>query len=180
MTTYYTGRGDSGTSNILGGSAMGKDDPVFDAIGEMDELNSFIGISLLYVTDNMIVKDLTEIQDNIFSISAMLANINGSVTIGKLKVPSTEMLEREIARIGATLPELKEFVLPRGGKSASYLHAARAIARRAERKLVSFRKIREFDDGIIKYVNRLSSFLFVAALYVNNSEHVSERNPDYK
>ncbi|MDE1871142.1 MAG: cob(I)yrinic acid a,c-diamide adenosyltransferase [Candidatus Micrarchaeota archaeon] len=179
MTLYYTGRGDGGSSNLIGGPPIAKDDPVFDIIGDMDELNSFIGVAMLYVNDTAIMRDLTTIQDDIFSISAMLANMRGSTSIEKLRVPETKMLEDEMARLGKSLPELRKFVLPGGSRPSSYLHVARAIARRVERRLVAFRKVHELDNGMVKYANRLSSFLFVAALYMNSEESISEKNPEY-
>ncbi|MGD0510502.1 MAG: cob(I)yrinic acid a,c-diamide adenosyltransferase [Candidatus Micrarchaeaceae archaeon] len=179
MTIYYTGNGDKGKSGLIGGALLDKDDTLFDLIGNIDELNSYIAVCLLHVEDKQIIEDLDLIQDNLFSISAVVANSQNSHEISKVKVPTPELIEKEIARMGADLPELKKFVIPAGCAASSHLHVARAIARRTERNLVRFAKAHGSDLGLSPYMNRLSSFLFVSALYINHTAKVEERNPRY-
>lgn len=179
MTTYYTGKGDHGSSNSIGGARLYKDDTLFNILGDMDELNSYIAVSLLYIKEKKIRKDLDLIQDQLFSISAILASTYSNANIKKVRVPGVGTLESEINRLDKELPELRKFVIPGGSKASSYLHVARAIARRVERKLVSFSKKHRLDDGILKYANRLSSFLFVAALYMNHVDKIKEKSPRY-
>lgn len=179
MTTYYTGKGDEGSSSPIGGAKLYKDDTLFNILGDIDELNSYIAVSLLYINDKEIRKDLDLVQDQLFSISAILASTYSNADIKKVKVPDVNILESEIARMDKELPPLKKFVIPGGGQAASYLHFARALARRVERKMVSLNKEHKLDDGMLKYANRLSSFLFVAALYANHKEKIKEKNPTY-
>lgn len=179
MTLYYTGKGDKGKSGVIGGASLDKDDALFDLVGNIDELNSYIAVCLLHVEDKQIKEDLDIIQDNLFSISAIIANSQNSHEISKIKVPTPELIEKEIARMGEQLPELTKFVMPGGCAASSHLHVARAIARRTERKLVSFAKAHGSDLQLSPYMNRLSSFLFVSALYLNHENKVEERNPKY-
>ncbi len=179
MTVYYTKRGDGGTSSAMGGDLLYKDDILFDILGDMDELNSCIAVSLQYIRKPEIKKDLHLVQDNLFSISAIVANTYATKNIRMVKAPDAAFLEREIARLGRELPELKKFVIPGGSKASSYLHVARSVARRTERKLVALHKKRKLDSNIIRYANRLSSFLFVLALYLNHASRIRERNPEY-
>jgi cob(I)alamin adenosyltransferase len=180
MTQYYTGKGDKGTSNTIRGTSISKDSPVFTLLGDLDELNSYLAVSLLHVNDRIIGKDIREIQDQIFSISAFIASFPDEEIITKIRIPGTEMLESEISRMGNELPELRKFVIPGGTAASAHLHVARSIARRTERGLVSYSKEHKLDGKIIKYMNRLSSFLFVSALYANYKEKVGEKNPEYK
>ena len=179
MTVYYTGNGDRGSSGLIGGKSLDKDAVLFDLIGNIDELNSQLALCILHVKDNDIQKDLDTVQDNLFSISAILANSYSQQEISKITIPRFEVLEEEIKRMGGQLPELRKFVIPGGSAASCHLHLARAIARRAERKLVTFNKIRAVDQGISTYMNRLSSFLFVCALYSNHTEKIAEKNPKY-
>ncbi|MGI0100304.1 MAG: cob(I)yrinic acid a,c-diamide adenosyltransferase [Candidatus Micrarchaeaceae archaeon] len=180
MSIYYTGNGDKGTSSSIGSGDMSKDDVIFYALGSLDELNSNIGVSLLYVKDSRISGFLRIVQDNIFSIAAIIGDVyNRTSNSAGVKVPDMLFMEEAIEELAGELPELKKFVMPVGSAAASYLHVARAVARRAERDAISLRKRREFSVGIIKYLNRLSSFLFVAALYENSINGRAESNPTY-
>ena len=180
MTVYYTGNGDKGSSSIIADKSASKDDIMFDALGDIDELNSCLSVCMLYISDDKLKEDLDTLQDNLFSISALLANIhNKNAEKANVKLPDSVFLENEINRMGKTLPELKNFVMPGGSKASSYLHVARSIARRAERKTVSLSKQYSIDDNVLKYLNRLSSFLFVAALYLNYKNGIEEKNPRY-
>lgn len=180
MTTYYTGKGDSGVSSLGGGSALPKDEIVFSVLGEMDELNSFIGLALLSIKNDLIKHDLQKVQDNLFSISAVFTGSYNNETAGKAKVPDTGRLEQSIEKLSKELPELKKFVVPGGSINSCHLHICRAISRRVERSLVALHRSNNFDESIIKYFNRLSSFLFVAALYENYAIGMKERNPEYE
>lgn len=181
MTVYYTGKGDKGSSTAIGSASINKDDPLFDILGNLDELNSILAVCSCYVADVPTKTSLGIVQDNLFSISAIIANsYNKTDTVsGKLEVPDTRILEESINEMSKELPELKKFVIPGGCKAASYLHVARSIARKTERRLVSFHKTHNVDERVLAYVNRLSSFLFVAALYLNHKEDVNEKNPTY-
>ncbi|MDE1855727.1 MAG: cob(I)yrinic acid a,c-diamide adenosyltransferase [Candidatus Micrarchaeota archaeon] len=180
MTKYYTGKGDKGTTSIMGGTALPKDDVLVDAIGDVDELNSQVGAALFYVRDDEMRKQLKVIQNELFTIGALLAAAD-SENFSKAKVSEAqiERLESEINSMGDKMPELTKFVLPDGTEEAVHLHVARSVARRAERKIVSATKKYKIDGHVPTYMNRLSSFLFTAALYLNHKSGVEESNPIY-
>ncbi len=180
MSKYYTGNGDDGSSSIMSASRMPKDDPIIEAIGEIDELNSSIGVAAFYIREDEIRKELENVQDDLFSAGASLAYVlnHGAsrVEFGESKVQKLESL---IDEMGESLPELKKFVLPGGSRASRYLHLSRSIARRAERSVVHASATYKIEDSVRIYLNRLSSFLFVCALYINSEEGVTESNPRY-
>jgi cob(I)alamin adenosyltransferase len=180
MTVYYTRNGDKGSSGVIGGTTLDKDHLIFEILGDMDELNSWIAVSLHYINNKRTKKSLETIQDNLFSISAILASSYAKSKNSRIpNLPDPKILEDEIAYMGKALPPLTKFVIPGGGKGASYLHVARTISRRAERKLVALNRKQILDNGLLRYANRLSSFLFVAALYENHLKKIKEKNPKY-
>ena len=176
---YYTRRGDDGTSGLLGEGRPAKSDPVFNAIGEIDELNSAIGIALYYTHDDIVRKHLKVVQNEIFIIGANLASPKTKIRQAKLDGKSVEMLESSIDDMGRRIPPLKKFVIPGGCEAAVHLHLARSVARRAERSIVALSKRRRVDKALVSYMNRLSSYLFVAALYLNYTEGIEEVHPTY-
>ncbi len=179
-TVYYTGKGDKGTTNLIGAGSIPKDNPLFFAIGTIDELNSSIGTALFYIHNEQVRGKLEAVQNDLFILGAELASsLAKTGSIKKLGESNTKRLESEIDELGGSLPELKKFVLPNGCEGAVHLHVARAIARRTERELVVASKGYSISPDILKYINRLSSFLFVAALYLNKLEGIDERHPDY-
>ena len=176
---FYTGNGDKGTTSLIDYGNVPKDDPLLAAIGSVDELNSSIGIALFYIHDEKVRKELDNIQNDLFILGADLA-----CTLTKNKVKSfgpelVERLEKEIDDLAEVVGELRKFVLPRGGEGAVHLQFSRAIARRAERDIVSASRKYKVNSEIIRYINRLSSYLFVAALYLNKIEGIEESHPSY-
>jgi cob(I)alamin adenosyltransferase len=182
-TRHYTGTGDDGTTGVMGRGRVGKDSRIIQATGDVDELNSAIGVAIANISDDYINRMLKGVQDKLFTLGAQVsASIDSGVqTRAKISEADLKMLEEQIKEIGSTLPELKKFILPGGSISSAYLHNARAVARRAERSIVVLSKEKKTDvDPLIqKYLNRLSSFLFVAARYVNRKDGVEETNPTY-
>ncbi|MDE1850668.1 MAG: cob(I)yrinic acid a,c-diamide adenosyltransferase [Candidatus Micrarchaeota archaeon] len=180
MTTYYTGKGDKGSTSIMGGASLPKGDILIEAIGDVDELNSAIGVALFYTRDDELRLELRSIQNELFSIGALLSAVEAK-EFGKAKVEKKqiERLEKSIQRMGSTMPELTKFVLPAGSEEASHLHLARSIARRAERHVASASQKYKINPDVLAYLNRLSSFLFASALYLNHKNGVSESNPIY-
>ncbi len=177
---YYTGKGDKGYSGLLGEGRFAKNDPVIASIGEIDELNSAIGVALYYTHDDLVRARLREIQNDLFIIGASVASAQ-NVKLAKAKLGDGAVggLEEAIGDMGRRMPELKKFVIPGGCEAAVHLHLARAIARRAERSVVAASKAHAIDQRIMGYMNRLSSYLFVAALYLNYIEGVRESHPAY-
>ncbi len=181
MPGFYTGRGDDGTTGTLGPKRLKKNDCLIESIGDIDELNSIIGITIANVTDPHMAKMLTGIQNTLFTVGAELASMEGVAKNSSYKIGKNECseLEDEIEGITDKIPPLKKFVLPGGSLQASYLHHARSVARRAERSVVSLSERKKVNPNLLQYLNRLSSFLFVAALYTNKKEGVEESHPTY-
>jgi cob(I)alamin adenosyltransferase len=180
VLAYYTRKGDDGTSGLLGEGRKSKSDPVFQAVGDVDELNSAIGIALYYTRDKIVRSRLKEIQNELFTVGASLSSLNsGKVAKAQLDEGSVLALEASIDEMGRRMPALKKFVIPGGCEASVHLHLARAIARRAERSIVAASAKYKVDPKIKGYMNRLSSYLFVAALYLNRTERVKESHPTY-
>lgn len=181
MSVFYTGKGDSGETDTMGLGRIAKDSPITVAIGDIDELNSAIGVAVANLDDDRAASSLKVVQDRLFSLGAELScsdkaleNIRGRICADDVKE-----LEQQVEEFASRLPRLRKFVLPGGSISASYLHLARAVARRAERSVVMLSRKRKVNPYIISYLNRLSSFLFVAALMMNVKEGIDELNPTY-
>lgn len=159
----YTKTGDQGTTSLFGGKRVSKSDLRIDAYGTIDELNSYIG--LLRDQDvNQKRKDvLVEIQDRLFTVGSILATEPGNT---KVKIPSLiendiTFLEKEIDTMDSELEPMKFFVLPGGHTAVSFCHIARTVCRRGERLVIALHQQEPIDVLVIKYVNRLSDYLFV-------------------
>ncbi len=180
MTTFYTGKGDKGDTSIMGGEKLSKEDVLIEAIGDVDELNSCTGIALFYVRDEQVRYELKAVQNDLFTIGAILADAMQK-SPKKLSIDKSKLdrLESAIKTMGDKVPELKKFVIPGGSEGAIHTHLARAVARRAERKVVAASKKYNIDQNVLSYMNRLSSFFFAVALYLNFSNGVEESHPVY-
>lgn len=159
----YTKTGDSGTTSLLGGARVPKHHLRIESYGTVDELNSHIGMVRDLNEDATVQTILLEIQDRLFTMGSNLALEVGNT---KVKIPSLSsddigFLEKEIDKMDASLPEMRFFVLPGGATLISATHIARCVCRRAERLCVQLAESEEVDEVIIKYLNRLSDFLFV-------------------
>lgn len=160
LTKIYTRKGDTGYTN-LGDSLISKDDLLVEAIGTIDELNSAIGLVITsQPNDPDIEQCLTQVQNDLFDLGGEL-HLPSRIVITAEKVT---WLEQQLDKWNATLPPLKEFVLPRGNAAAASAHLARTICRRAERAIVRLhRQVPLTNPEMIRYLNRLSDVLFVAA-----------------
>jgi cob(I)alamin adenosyltransferase len=174
----YTKTGDKGTTSLIGGTKVSKSDLRIEAYGTVDELNSFIGLCRDLLKNKKNRKILLEIQDRLFIIGSLLACDPEKET--KMKIPSLEetdivLLEKEIDKMDEVLPPMKNFILPGGHKSVSALHIARCVCRRAERCCVRL-KLENNDENsiIIKYLNRLSDYIFVLARFTGYELKVKE------
>ena len=163
LTRIYTRTGDDGSTGLADGSRLGKDSLRIDAIGEVDELNSSLGVVLAEELPPAMRAALVTIQHDLFDMG------------GELSVPGHELiaeshiagLERELDALNSTLPALKDFVLPGGTRAAAAAHMARTVCRRAERKLVAMSRTEQVPPLVLKYLNRLSDLLFVCARALN-------------
>lgn len=161
----YTKKGDKGETSLVGGKRVQKFHERIEAYGTLDELNSFLGL----VRDQDISQDikntLIEIQDRIFSAESLLASEKGmdDPNLPKLYEEDVTFLENEIDKMNEELPPLDSFILPGGHPVVSYCHISRCICRRAERLTIKLTLTEKVDEIIIKYLNRLSDYLFILA-----------------
>ena len=173
LTRIYTKTGDDGTTALASGERRKKNDPRIEAYGTVDEANSAIGVARLH-TSGTIDEMLAAIQNDLFDLGADLAAPfpppGEKLAYERLGITEAQVLrlERDIDALNAELSALNSFVLPGGTHAAAYLHLARTIARRAERIAVSLAAREETNPPALKYLNRLSDFLFVAARYLND------------
>ncbi|OAI23547.1 cob(I)yrinic acid a c-diamide adenosyltransferase [Methylosinus sp. R-45379] len=175
LDKIYTRGGDAGATSLVGGERRRKDDLRVEAYGAVDETNAAIGLARLATGEDAALDAMLErIQSDLFDLGAELATplkpgeaaSENSLAIVQSQV---DRLEREIDELNATLAPLKSFVLPGGTAAAAHLHLARTVSRRAERIMVALANAPEEAVGAtaLRYVNRLSDFLFVAARYAN-------------
>ena len=170
LNKIYTRTGDSGETGLADGSRIRKDDPLSQAIGDVDEANSAIGVARLHISDSDVSAMLGRVQNELFDLGADLATPGEDFAPGEMTLrviqPQIDRLEREIDRMNERLEPLRSFILPGGEGGSAYLHLARAITRRAERKAVAATRERRLNPLALIYLNRLSDHLFVAARFV--------------
>ena len=171
--TLYTKVGDKGETVVLGGMKRSKDDYRIEAYGQIDELNALVGIAISFSEVQDVNDILKDVQKDLFIVGAELATVTGQKRVC-MALHRVEKLEKIIDRIEPTLPVLKHFILPGGSKTASLLHLARAVCRRAERRVVTLSKSEKINESIVIYLNRLSDLLFILARYVNRKKRIPE------
>jgi cob(I)alamin adenosyltransferase len=177
----YTRTGDDGSTGLLGGKRVAKDDLRVAAYGDVDELNAFVGRARAHTGATRAVDSLLgQVQRDLFALGAQLADPTARVANRRAKsglaAVSTLRLEKAIDRAEAGLPPLTAFVLPGGSALAAELHLCRAVCRRAERAIVALHRGEPVDPRILRYVNRLSDLLFVLARQANHeADHSEER-----
>lgn len=175
----YTKTGDDGTTRLVGGNRVKKFDTRLEAYGTVDELNSSIGVLRSYDLPADVLDLLIQIQNKLFNIGSILASDKkGELFTAGLKITeeNIKVLENAIDEFEKHLPELKGFVLPGGEISVAQCHVSRTVCRRAERRIVEFAEGNSVQPEIIKYINRLSDFLFVLARKLAFDNNVSEVN----
>jgi cob(I)alamin adenosyltransferase len=165
LTKIYTRTGDGGETGLGDGSRTPKDTARIEALGAVDELNSHVGVLLTEVLDAGLRTRLLRIQHDLFDLGGELS-IPGYRLLDDTKVAD---LERWLDELNATLSPLKDFILPGGARAAAYAHVARTVCRRAERALVRLSRESELAPTGLRYLNRLSDLLFVAARVLNRS-----------
>jgi len=167
LNKIYTRTGDGGEMGLADGSRIAKEHPLAQAIGDVDEADSAIGVALIHVEDGEARAMLTAIQNELFDLGADIAtpaeDFSPSETALRIVQPQIDRLEREIDRMNESLEPLRSFILPGGGAAAAHLHLARAIVRRAERSTVEASRHVPLNPLARIYLNRLSDHLFVLA-----------------
>jgi cob(I)alamin adenosyltransferase len=174
LTKIVTRTGDDGTTGLGDGTRVGKDAARVAAMGDIDELNSALGVVLAEEMPDAIRKLLLTVQNDLF-------DLGGEVSIpgrSALWDAHLKQIEEHINSLRDPLPPLKEFILPGGTRAAAACHLARAICRRAERSLVTLGRVEAVSALSIQYLNRLSDFLFLAARSINAADGV--REPQWK
>ncbi|KQM47259.1 cob(I)yrinic acid a c-diamide adenosyltransferase [Sphingomonas sp. Leaf208] len=175
LNKIYTRTGDDGTTGLVDGSRMSKASALMQAIGDVDEANSAIGVAVVALGDDPLAAALERIQNDLFDLGADLATpatddgFAPSEMVLRIVPAQVERLEREIDAMNAHLAPLRSFILPGGSPQAAALHLARAISRRAERSAVAATHDMPLNPEALAYVNRLSDFLFVASRVVNQN-----------
>lgn len=170
-----TKKGDRGKTSLTSSGrkkVVCKDCLEIEVIGSVDELNSFLGMAASLARNGKLVRTLQFVQEGLFLLGAVLLG-------SQSKFPKERItkLEKEMVCLEKRLPRLTKFILPGGSKLASLLHVARAVARRAERDLVSFQKKEKIDPLLLVYLNRLSDLLFLLARQANFKQRVKEKHP---
>ena len=176
ISKVYTRTGDSGTTGISGDIRLSKDDPLIEAIGEVDELNSEIGVLVAFTTEDAVNQQLQGIQHDLFNLGGMLSY----PAFDGFNAKRVDALEHLIDEYNEELSPLKEFILPGGTQAAAFAQRTRAVCRRVERRMVSLSRYYEAQpadfeaasteqlQGAARYLNRLSDLLFVLGRLLNH------------
>jgi cob(I)alamin adenosyltransferase len=173
----YTRGGDKGETSLYGASRVPKDSLRVDAYGTVDELNSCIGVAVAGCRQEEISRRLKRIQADLFTAGADLATeftANGGARVPRIGKKDTERLEKMVDELQGKLPRLTSFILPGGSQLSSSLHLARAVCRRAERRVVALSRAEKINPEVVPYLNRLSTYLFNVARYANVLEGVGD------
>jgi len=175
LNKIYTRTGDDGTTGLVDGSRIAKNDPRMVAIGDVDELNSVLGMAICEITDDALVQELRIVQNDLFDLGADLAtpakagdDFAPSGMMLRIVPSQVERLEKKIDAATAKLDPLTSFILPGGAKAAAAIHLVRAVARRTERTCVAAGRDMPLNPQALAYINRLSDYLFVLGRALNN------------
>ncbi|WP_200976081.1 cob(I)yrinic acid a,c-diamide adenosyltransferase [Echinicola sp. 20G] len=172
----YTKGGDKGETSLLGGIRVSKANLRIEAYGTVDELNAYIGLLRDHAKEQSRVNFLKDIQDRLFTIGAELATSPSAKNVKKPDILESDIygLEKEIDLMDEALSPLKNFILPGGHPQVSYSHIARTVCRRAERRVIELNDQEPVEELIIKYLNRLSDYLFVLGRMISKELEVGE------
>ena len=180
----YTKTGDKGETSLYGGTRVSKAAARVESYGTLDELNAFIGLAKAEISDEKVLNQLQKIQFDLFTVGSEAATPTDKMLLANGKNRLDLMIsEKEITELelwmddfDAELEPLRFFILPSGGKAAATLHVCRTVCRRAERAMVFLNETEEVRPELIKYLNRLSDYLFILARYISK---ISGEKEDY-
>lgn len=175
--SIYTKTGDTGETGLFGGGRVGKDDARVDAYGEVDELNACLGLARSAGLHPELETLAQRLQDQLFTVGSVLATPPGSKAaeaIPKLQASWVTDMEKAIDAADKEMPQLTQFILPHGTPSASALHVARTVCRRAERRVVPLVRAGRAEMNVVTYLNRLSDLLFTMARLQNHRSGVKD------
>ncbi len=170
----YTGTGDKGETSLYSGTRVGKENPRVEAYGAVDELNSQIGVIRALLKRGRVDGWLRGVQRDLFTLGGDLASELVSAKVPRVERRHVEGLEKVLEEVHGGLRPLKRFILPAGGVAGAELQVARAVCRRAERRVAALARVESVNPEAIPYLNRLSSLLFDLARLVNKEEGVVE------
>ena len=189
INKVYTKTGDRGLTSIVGGHKVSKSNLRVSAFGEIEELNVHIGFCILEIKANVgnclsEINYLKRIQHELFNLGNMIATLsqNFNSKMPAINEFDIEYMEGKIDSLNKSLPNLNSFILPGGSDLSLKFHITRSVCRRCERLVVQLSESEKIDNLVIKYLNRLSDFLFVISRWANNMQNVDECiwNPNYK
>ena len=180
----YTKTGDKGETSLYGGTRVSKAAARVESYGTLDELNAFIGLAKSEISDEKVLSQLQKIQFDLFTVGSEAATPTDKMLLANGKNRLDVMIsDKEITELelwmddfDAELEPLKFFILPSGGKAAATVHVCRTVCRRAERAMVFLNETEEVRPELIKYLNRLSDYLFILARYISK---ISGEKEDY-
>jgi cob(I)alamin adenosyltransferase len=172
----YTKKGDTGTTQLIGGTRVPKHALRIESYGTIDELNAHLGLIRDQEINPLYINQILEIQDRLFTMGSLLAADpeTNTMKLPELSESDVIFLENSMDEMDANLPEMKSFVLPGGHSTVSYCHIARCVCRRAERITDNLNEISSVDPIILKYLNRLSDYLFVLSRKLSQELNVNE------
>lgn len=178
MISVSTKKGDGGQSSVIGAKLIDKDSLIFEVLGDLDELNSWIGVVVANLKvkttrpHQLLVKELLVVQEKLFTLSAEIA---GSKKV-KLAAADLKFLEKNAEKIQKSLSKNwhSKFIFPGGSKIAAWADLARAVCRRCERKVVAFNKTTTLSPLVFQYVNRLSDYLYLVRCQINDLDDIKE------
>ena len=172
LNKIYTRTGDDGTTSLVGGGRVSKHARRPSAFGEIDELNSVLGLARLHCQDSDHLQELdcqiARIQNDLFDLGADLATVDETAPALRITQAQVTRLEREIDVVNSNLQPLTSFILPGGKPLAAWLHLGRTVARRAERRMTELAVEEPVNEAAMQYINRVSDLLFVLARHAND------------
>ena len=178
ITKVYTRTGDAGKTSLVSGDRVSKADLRVSAYGDVDELNSVLGVARTFPLDPELNDLLGRLQNELFTVGADLATPAGT-PVPRVSLEMVTELEQIIDQYLAELEPLKEFILPGGSQAGAMLHLARTVARRAERVVVALADREEITAAALQYLNRLSDLLFVLARAANKRAGTTEQSAQF-
>ena len=178
-SVIYTRTGDEGVTGLVGGTRVRKSDTRIHLYGEVDELNSHIGLGISFLPNGFDKSFLYEIQSSLFDLGSNLAcelDKRREFKLPQIEEVLIERLEKEIDKMDNVLPPLKSFILPGGSLEASAFHVCRTVSRKVERQMVSFgeQHAGEIPESAFRFINRLSDYFFILARFVNFKKNIEE------
>ena len=172
----YTKKGDTGTTQLIGGTRVPKHALRIESYGTIDELNAHLGLIRDQEINSLYIHQILEIQDRLFTMGSLLAADpeTNTMTLPELSESDVVFLENCMDEMDTNLPDMKSFVLPGGHSTVSYCHIARCVCRRAERITDNLNEVSVVDPVILKYLNRLSDYLFVLSRKLSQELNANE------